>query len=51
MALLRAASGDPGGLAGLQAEIARGVAAKFPLRAAARIAACSRPGPALRWAP
>ena len=47
MALLRAAGGEAGGLADLQAEIARGVAAKFPLRAADLIKAGMAPGPAL----
>ena len=47
MALLRAASGDTGGLANLAGEIARGAAAKFPLRAADLIKAGMAPGPAL----
>ncbi|MEE8453223.1 MAG: CCA tRNA nucleotidyltransferase [Limibaculum sp.] len=47
MALLRAASGDTGGLANLAGEIARGVGAKFPLRAADLIKAGMAPGPAL----
>ncbi len=47
MALLRAAGGDMGGLANLMEEIARGAAAKFPLRAADLIAAGMPPGPAL----
>jgi len=46
-ALLRAAGGDPGGLAGLEAEIARGAAATFPLRAGDLIAAGMAPGPAI----
>ena len=47
MALLRAAGGDTGGLANLESEIARGMAAKFPLRAANLIKAGMPPGPAL----
>ena len=47
MALLRAAGGDAGGLANLADEIARGVTAKFPLRAADLIKAGMAPGPAL----
>jgi poly(A) polymerase len=47
MALLRAASGDVSGLANLKDEIARGIAAKFPLRAADLVAAGMPPGPAL----
>ena len=47
MALMRAASGDPGGLATLGDEIARGAAAQFPLRAADLIAAGMQPGPNL----
>lgn len=47
MALLRAAGGDTGGLANLADEIARGVTAKFPLRAADLIKAGMAPGPAL----
>ncbi len=47
MALLRAAGGDTGGLANLADEIARGVAAMFPLRAADLIKAGMAPGPAL----
>jgi len=47
MALLRAAAGDASGLAGLEAEIARGVAAEFPLRAGDLLTAGMQPGPAL----
>jgi poly(A) polymerase len=47
MALLRAAGGDTGGVTDLKEEIARGVAAKFPLRAADLIKAGMQPGPAL----
>jgi poly(A) polymerase len=47
MALLRAASGDIEALANLKDEIARGTAAKFPLRAADLVAAGMKPGPAL----
>jgi poly(A) polymerase len=47
MALLRAATGDAGGLANLEQEIARGLAAKFPLRAHDLIKAGMAPGPAL----
>jgi len=47
MALLRAASGDTSGLANLTGEIARGIAAKFPLHAAHLVAAGMQPGPAL----
>jgi len=47
MALLRAAGGDTGGLANLEQEIVRGVAAKFPLRAADLIGAGLQPGPEL----
>jgi len=47
MALLRAAAGEAAGLANLQAEIARGLAAKFPLRAGDLIEAGMKPGPAL----
>jgi poly(A) polymerase len=47
MALLQAASGDTGGLRDLEAEIARGVAAEFPLRARDLLAAGMEPGPAL----
>jgi poly(A) polymerase len=45
--LLRAAGGDVGRLANMEAEIARGVAAKFPLRAADLIRTGMQPGPAL----
>jgi poly(A) polymerase len=47
MALIRAASGDTSGLANLAGEIARGAAARFPLRATDLIAAGMQPGPAL----
>jgi poly(A) polymerase len=47
MALLRATGGDAGGLANVGEEIARGVAAKFPLRAGDLIGAGMKPGPAL----
>ena len=47
LALLRAASGDTSGLAKLNDEIARGIAAKFPLRAADLVAAGMQPGPEL----
>jgi poly(A) polymerase len=46
-ALLRAAGGDAQGLANLKREIARGLGAKFPLRAADLVAAGMPPGPAL----
>ena len=47
MALLHAAGGDTGGLTNLKEEIARGAAAKFPLRSADLIKAGMAPGPAL----
>ncbi len=47
MALLGAAAGDVGGLRNLADEIARGAAAKFPLRAAHLIKAGMQPGPEL----
>ncbi len=47
MALLTAAAGDPRLLAGLEAEIARGLAARFPLKAQDLIAAGMKPGPAV----
>jgi poly(A) polymerase len=46
-ALLRAAAGETAGLAGLEAEVARGAAATFPLRARDLLAAGMTPGPAL----
>jgi poly(A) polymerase len=46
-ALLRAAGGDAQGLANLEREIARGLGAKFPLRAADLVGAGMPPGPAL----
>ncbi len=45
MALLAAAAGDPDRLAGLEAEIARGAAAEFPLKGADLVAAGMQPGP------
>jgi poly(A) polymerase len=47
MALMRAASGDSGGLAGVEDEITRGTAAEFPLRATDLIEAGMQPGPGL----
>jgi poly(A) polymerase len=47
MALLNAVSGGVTGLANLKEEIARGLAAKFPLRAADLVAAGMPPGSAL----
>jgi len=47
MAMLRAATGDMAVLSNLDDEIARGLAAKFPLRAADLIKAGMAPGPAL----
>jgi len=44
-AFLRAASGDLHGLASLEAEIARGAAAEFTLRAGDLVAAGMKPGP------
>jgi poly(A) polymerase len=46
-ALLCAAAGDVAGLANLEAEIARGAAAEFPLRAGDLVAAGMKPGPAV----
>ncbi|HUF87167.1 MAG TPA: CCA tRNA nucleotidyltransferase, partial [Thermohalobaculum sp.] len=47
MALVRAAAGGPPPPASLEAELARGAAARFPLTGADLVAAGMRPGPAL----